>query len=52
MGFQLALYGHTHIPDCSYSDGVYLFNPGAAQNGRYGIVDITEKGIMCINAEI
>ena len=52
MGFQLALYGHTHIPDNTYNDGIYLFNPGAAQNGRYGIVDITDKGIMCINAEI
>lgn len=52
MGFQVALYGHTHCPDSTYSDGVYLFNPGAAQDGKYGIVDVTENGIMCIKNEV
>ncbi|MBR3438809.1 MAG: YfcE family phosphodiesterase [Clostridia bacterium] len=52
LGVTVALYGHTHEPDNRYEDGLYIFNPGAAQDGCYGIVDITDKGILCINAEI
>lgn len=49
---DIALFGHTHTPYCKYENGLYIFNPGAVCDGRYGIVDITESGIMCINAEI
>lgn len=44
----LALYGHTHVQQSDYLDGTYLFNPGALVAGKYGVVDITDKGIMCI----
>ncbi len=52
LGVGIALYGHTHDPDNRRTDGIYIFNPGAMQDGCYGIIDITEKGIICINAEI
>lgn len=44
----IALYGHTHIPDTTYSDGIWLINPGSIRMGEYAVVDITEKGIMPI----
>ena len=25
---KIALYGHTHIPDIRYADGLYIVNPG------------------------
>lgn len=50
-GAGLALYGHTHIADVKYRDGIYLVNPGAlhgARNGgeSYAVIDITKAGIM------
>lgn len=42
----IALYGHTHVPDTTYSDGIWLVNPGSISMGEYAVVDITEKGIM------
>ena len=44
----IALYGHTHIPDTTYSDGIWLINPGSIRMGEYAVVDITPKGIMPI----
>lgn len=47
---NVSLYGHTHVRHCSYSDGVYLFNPGSISLPRdglppsYGIIEINDKG--------
>ncbi|MBR6940407.1 MAG: YfcE family phosphodiesterase [Clostridia bacterium] len=46
LGVRLALYGHTHVQSLEYTDGIYLFNPGAVANGQYGIADITKDGIV------
>lgn len=46
-GCKLALYGHTHIQKAEYRDGIYLFCPGSLRSGEYGIVDVTNQGIMC-----
>lgn len=51
-GCALALYGHTHIQKAEYTDGIYLFCPGSLRSGEYGIVDITDKGIMCIEMNV
>lgn len=45
----LGLYGHTHEAKYEYFDGIHLFCPGSILHGDYGVVDITDKGIMCIN---
>ena len=39
------LYGHTHIANIEYSNGILLFNPGAVKNGRYGILTINNGEI-------
>lgn len=49
----IALYGHTHIANTEYAEGVHLVNPGSvscARAGRnsYAVIDITDKGIMPI----
>lgn len=50
---KIALYGHTHVADILYEDGVYLVNPGSCSHSRdgrpsYAVIDITDKGIMPI----
>ncbi len=48
-GAQLVLYGHTHVADSRYSDGLYLVNPGSIGKGgseSYAIVDLEPSGIM------
>ncbi|MBP9989483.1 MAG: YfcE family phosphodiesterase [Ruminococcus sp.] len=45
---SIALYGHTHIPDTTYKDGIWLVNPGSIREDNYAVVDITPQGIMPI----
>lgn len=48
---QIALYGHTHISNILYEDGLYIVNPGSLSRSRegsqsYAVIDITQNGIM------
>lgn len=45
----VGLYGHTHIQKYEYVDGIHLYCPGSLANDEYGVIDITDNGIMCIN---
>lgn len=47
-GADILLFGHTHIPLSEYDNGLYVMNPGSiyGYTGSYGIVDITEQGII------
>ncbi len=49
---DIILYGHTHNPHSLYSDGIYFFNPGSVRENSYGVIDITENGIMCFHKKI
>ena len=56
-GCRIALYGHTHKGDTHYDEGIYLMNPGSPSQPRdgkatYGVIDITEGGIMPFLVEI
>ncbi len=56
-GCHIVLYGHTHISQILYDDGIYLVNPGSCSrprsgNASYAVIDITEKGIMPIIIEV
>lgn len=44
----IAVYGHTHEPVTKYEDGIYLMNPGSVRAGSYGVIDITDRGIVCV----
>ncbi len=48
---QIALYGHTHISNIKYEDGLYIVNPGSCSRSRdggnsYAIIDIRDNGIL------
>lgn len=43
---DIVLFGHTHTPFESYEDGRRFFNPGALRDGRYGLLDITDRGVL------
>lgn len=51
VGADVCLYGHTHIPDIEYYNGMVIMNPGSPTNPRggskfsYGIIKI-EDGIV------
>lgn len=49
---SIALYGHTHVPDTKYENGIWFVNPGSAATGRYAMIDITDKGIMPILCDL
>ncbi len=57
FGAKIVLYGHTHIANVEYSDGVYCINPGALSGSRngpesYAVIDILPEGIMPIIIKI
>lgn len=52
-GCKIALYGHTHISNIEYADGLYIVNPGTLSGARsgqcsYAVIDIEQNGIMPI----
>lgn len=49
---DIVLFGHTHMPESIYKDGIHYFNPGSLKEGCYGVVDITSNGIICINKKL
>lgn len=51
-GVDICLFGHTHVPLVEYENGIYFMNPGAVRDSSYGIIDITENGIMAYTTEI
>lgn len=45
-GATIALYGHTHVAEIHYRDGLYLVNPGSVSQPRegpasYAVIDLT-----------
>lgn len=44
---DIALFGHTHQPLCTYEAGVFLVNPGSlGYDRRYATVDISPAGVL------
>ena len=45
---QAVLYGHTHIPDCRYEDGLWILNPGSSGSwgGSAGIIEVEDGKIL------
>ncbi len=45
---DILLFGHTHQAICDFEDGLHIMNPGSlfGSNGTYGIIDITDAGIV------
>lgn len=57
-GAGVVCYGHTHIRDEHFEDGIHFLNPGSIarpadfSRGSYGFVDIVEKGIISNIVEV
>lgn len=51
-GAKIALFGHTHIPYTDYRNGLYLLNPGSVRQNSCGIIEISDKGILCYTKPI
>lgn len=49
---DITLFGHTHIPYVHYDEGMYFFNPGSVRQNSYGVIDITDSGVMCFHKKI
>lgn len=52
-GADIVLYGHTHVANTEYADGIYLVNPGSIGHSRegrcsYAVIDIVSGQIMPI----
>jgi len=50
-GFQMVIYGHSHIPKIEHRDGVIFFNPGSAGHRRFTL-PITAGKIRVINGDL
>jgi len=44
---QIVLYGHTHVSNIEYKDGLYIVNPGTVSSS-YLVIDIAAKAIVPI----
>lgn len=45
---ELLCFGHTHQPECFYTHGLWVMNPGACGTlGTYGVVELTPDHISC-----
>ena len=49
---SIALFGHTHCQYYSYTDGLYLLNPGSLSQPRgsargYGVIEIRDGQVLC-----
>ena len=47
MNAAAALYGHTHVADCHWEDGLLVLNPGCCGSGRrtIGLIETSEGKI-------
>lgn len=52
QGADICLFGHTHTQYTDYDKGFYVMNPGAVCDGKYGMIDITDSGIILIPAKL
>ena len=46
MGADIVLFGHTHKPELIYMSGMVMMNPGAVQEGKYGVIELNGDSIQ------
>ena len=51
-GADICLFGHTHNQYIDREDSLYIMNPGAVRDGRYGMIDIVNGQIKLIDCKI
>ncbi|MGE5543279.1 MAG: YfcE family phosphodiesterase [Bacillota bacterium] len=52
LGVNIVVFGHTHMAETFWSDGILFFNPGSCRYGRssqglsYGTLEISADGVL------
>lgn len=49
---QIGIFGHTHRETLEKVEDFYLFNPGASEDGKYGIIVIYGENIQFFHRKI
>lgn len=56
VGADIVLYGHTHVAETRYSDGLHIINPGSIGKGAgfdsYAFLDIEKSGVRPVIVRI
>jgi putative phosphoesterase len=46
LGADIVLFGHTHLPEASFDEGVLFVNPGSASSGKSGFNSVAKLEII------
>ena len=53
---DIVIFGHTHIPCYKYipdkTPPLYLFNPGSAASGSFGIIELRDNGVLMSHGNV
>ena len=49
---NLVIFGHTHKPYIEYYEDEILFNPGATEDGRYGLIILNDGNIQLFHKQL
>ena len=49
---NLTIFGHTHKPYIEYYEDEILFNPGATEDGRYGLIILKDGNIQLFHKQL
>ena len=52
LNVSLVVFGHTHKPYIEKDEDMTLFNPGATEDGRYGIIILEQGNIELIHKQL
>ena len=52
LNVSLIVFGHTHKPYIEKDGDMILFNPGATEDGRYGIIILEQGNIELIHKQL
>ena len=52
LNVSLIIFGHTHKPYIEKYGDITLFNPGATEDGRYGVIILENKNIQLFHKQL
>ena len=52
LNVSLVIFGHTHKPYMEKDGDMILFNPGATEDGRYGIIILENGNIQLFHKQL
>ncbi|MCY7008815.1 metallophosphoesterase [Fusobacterium simiae] len=52
LNASLVVFGHTHKPYLEKDENMILFNPGAAEDGRYGVIILENSNIQLFHKQL